>query len=159
MIFRNNQFSSYFLIFLYNECCTCTYTLTPEVIPGNGAITPAAPLEADEWVAQIFTVTPDGGYMVDTFTDNEEDKASELVNHECVIDDIQADHVISVAFKLMTGDIDHTSTVDLRDAILALKVVAGMHEDGIYSDNEVNEDGKIGLEETIYILRSIAGLD
>ena len=136
-----------------------TYTLTPEVTGENGTITPAAPVEVAEGVIQIFAVTPDGGYMVDTFTDNEEDKTSELVNHEYILDDIQADHAISVAFKLMTGDIDHSSTVDLRDAILALKVVAGMQEDGIYSDNEVNEDGKIGLEETIYILRSIAGLD
>jgi len=56
------------------------------------------------------------------------------------------------------GDLNHLNGVDLVDALLALKVVSGLNPSGIFLATEVNGDGKIGLEEVIYILRVIAGL-
>ncbi len=62
------------------------------------------------------------------------------------------------------GDVNGDGTVNLADAILALKVMAGMNNpDGIATNYptcgaDVNCDGKVGLAETIYILKKIAGL-
>ena len=56
------------------------------------------------------------------------------------------------------GDLNHFNGVDLADAILGLKVVSGLNPSGIFLDADVNSDGKIGLQETIYILQKVAGL-
>ncbi len=59
--------------------------------------------------------------------------------------------------KYDLGDVDHSKSIDLRDAVLALKAAAGMNETGIYTDADVNGDMKIGLAEAIYILGAVAG--
>lgn len=59
--------------------------------------------------------------------------------------------------KYDLGDVDHSKSLDLRDALLALKAAAGMNESGIYSDADVNGDMKIGLAEAIYVLGAVAG--
>ncbi len=53
------------------------------------------------------------------------------------------------------GDVSGDGTVDLRDAILVLKVLAGISDKGIYTEADVSEDGNIGMEEVIFILRSV----
>ena len=58
----------------------------------------------------------------------------------------------------LTGDVDGNNNVNLIDAILALKVVAGLNPTGINPGADVNGDGKIGLAEVIYILQYVAGL-
>jgi len=58
---------------------------------------------------------------------------------------------------IMAGDIDGSSLVDLADAIIALQIVSGLNPSispGINAD--VNKDGVFGLEEAVYILKSIA---
>jgi len=60
------------------------------------------------------------------------------------------------------GDFNGDDTVDLVDAILALKILAGREVDGIpwstcqASGADVNNDGRIGLAEGIYIMKNIA---
>lgn len=54
------------------------------------------------------------------------------------------------------GDINRDRTVDLRDAILSLQIVAGLSPEGIHLSADVNGDGKIGLEEVIYILQKVS---
>jgi len=49
------------------------------------------------------------------------------------------------------GDINADGSVDIADAILALKVSVGISGGDVYPDKDVNGDGKIGLEEVIYI--------
>ncbi len=46
----------------------------------------------------------------------------------------------------------------LADAILALKVLAGIGPSHSIEITDINNDGKIGLEEVIYILQKISGL-
>lgn len=53
----------------------------------------------------------------------------------------------------MDGDND----VDLADAILALRVIAGLNPAGINSGSDVNLDGKVGIEEAVYIFQVIMG--
>jgi hypothetical protein len=56
------------------------------------------------------------------------------------------------------GDIDGDLDVDLTDAILALQVMAGIQPSAtIFLQADVNNDGKIGLEEVLYILQHVAG--
>ena len=48
--------------------------------------------------------------------------------------------------------------VTLADAILALKVLAGIAPYHSIEITDVNNDDKIGLEEVIYILQKVSGL-
>jgi len=56
------------------------------------------------------------------------------------------------------GDVDGNGAIGLRDVILSLQVVSGMNPGDIVLDDEmdINNDGKIGLEESVYLLREIA---
>jgi hypothetical protein len=59
------------------------------------------------------------------------------------------------------GDINGDTLLNLADAILALKVIAGMNPQGIRSDNgssgtDIDGNGRIGLEEAIFILQDLA---
>jgi hypothetical protein len=57
------------------------------------------------------------------------------------------------------GDINNDHVVNLADAILAIKVVAGQAVSSqVYRDADVNGDGKIGMAEAIYIMQKVAGL-
>lgn len=63
------------------------------------------------------------------------------------------------------ADIDNSGMVDLKDAVLALKVLAGadvaegmIRTDYIASGADVNGDNRIGLEEVFYALRAISGI-
>jgi hypothetical protein len=57
----------------------------------------------------------------------------------------------------VTGDVDGSRFVDLADAILAMKVLSmAATSEKIDKKADVNDDGKIGLAETIYILQTVA---
>jgi len=58
----------------------------------------------------------------------------------------------------LAGDTDHNGKIDLEDAILVLKVFAGINSANIYISADVNNDNRIGMEEVIYILQKISGL-
>ena len=62
--------------------------------------------------------------------------------------------------RAIKGDINSEGTVDLVDAILALKVMAGVDiaNQNITIGSDVNEDQRIGIEEVIFILQKISGL-
>jgi phosphodiesterase/alkaline phosphatase D-like protein len=56
------------------------------------------------------------------------------------------------------GDIDGNGYTDLKDAILCLRILAGMNLSSIIREEaDVNGDGKIGLAELIYILYTVSG--
>jgi len=58
--------------------------------------------------------------------------------------------------KVIRGDVDGNGIIDLRDAILVLKVLTGnAANDNISVFADVNGDGKIGIEDLLYILRAV----
>ena len=60
---------------------------------------------------------------------------------------------------ILKGNINNDADVDLFDAILALQIMAGMETaSNVYKEADVNEDGKIGLEEAIYTLQRLADI-
>lgn len=60
--------------------------------------------------------------------------------------------------EIQPGDVNGNGVVDLTDAVLALKVMAGISVSGITYKADVNDDLRIGMEEVVYILRYVAGL-
>ncbi len=55
------------------------------------------------------------------------------------------------------GDINNDTRVDLNDAILAMQVISGFSSAQLVTANaDVNSNGKIGLEEVIFILQKVA---
>jgi len=59
----------------------------------------------------------------------------------------------------VAGDVNNDCKVDLKDTVLALRIVAGISvTDTINLNADVNGDKKIGMEEVIYILQKVSGL-
>ncbi|MBI9075278.1 MAG: DUF4091 domain-containing protein [Desulfatibacillum sp.] len=58
----------------------------------------------------------------------------------------------------VAGDLNGDFFANLIDAVLALKILAGMDTGTLNRAGDVNEDAILGLEEVIHILRSEAGL-
>jgi len=58
----------------------------------------------------------------------------------------------------VTGDIDQLNSLDLKDAVLALKVAGGLEAPGVFVAGDVNSDTKIGIEEAIFVLQVLAQL-
>lgn len=59
----------------------------------------------------------------------------------------------------LPGDVNGDTNINLADAILVLRILAGITPtDMISLAADVNADGKIGLEELVYILQKVAGL-
>jgi alpha-tubulin suppressor-like RCC1 family protein len=52
------------------------------------------------------------------------------------------------------GDVNHDESVDLTDAILIIQLLAGKTLQGTaYTDADANNDGKLGIEELLFILQ------
>jgi len=71
--------------------------------------------------------------------------------------------VVNVNWVGAKGDIDKNDFVDLADAIIGLQVLSGMNPTAVRSDYtssnaDVNGDGKVGLEEVVYVLQKVAGI-
>lgn len=56
------------------------------------------------------------------------------------------------------GDLNADKSVDLQDAILALKIAAGIPVTGINRGADVNGDTKLSHAEAIFVLQKVAGL-
>ncbi len=58
--------------------------------------------------------------------------------------------LIAASFSFAAGDVDGNGSIDLGDAIIALKVCSGIDQSGISVNGDVNNDGAIGMEEALY---------
>ena len=59
------------------------------------------------------------------------------------------------------GDINDRQAVELRDAIPTLQMLSGMPLDGSVPTSlkaDVNEDGRLGMADLLYILQKVAGM-
>lgn len=76
------------------------------------------------------------------------------------IDDNYFDEIYPQLKKLLpeTGDVDGSGNAELADAIVALKLIAGLNISGINLNADLNGDGKIGMQEVIYILQRVTGI-
>lgn len=63
----------------------------------------------------------------------------------------------NICFASTAGNIDGIGDTDLKDSITALQVCAGGFND-VYIQNEISDDGKIGLEEAVYALQVVSGM-
>jgi hypothetical protein len=74
--------------------------------------------------------------------------------------------VISPSFTIeaaiLKGDLDGIDGVNLADAVIAMKAISGfmptVRTGYATSGADVNNDGKVGLQELLYILQVLAGL-
>jgi len=57
------------------------------------------------------------------------------------------------------GDLDASHEPDLKDAIIALKICAGITDEEFRMTGDVNRDERVGIEEVIWILRMISEID
>jgi len=57
------------------------------------------------------------------------------------------------------GDMDDSGSVNLADAVLVLKIISGLHSaQTLNADAGAVSDGRIGLEDAVFVLRKVAGL-
>ncbi len=54
------------------------------------------------------------------------------------------------------GDVNGDKEINLTDAVLALKVACGMKPAGINIGADINKDGKIGLQEAVFIIQKVS---
>ncbi|WP_207678748.1 Lcl domain-containing protein [Desulfonema magnum] len=57
----------------------------------------------------------------------------------------------------MAGNIDGTGSVTVKDAVMVLQILTSINPDNVQPCADINDDGKIGHEELVYILRKVAG--
>jgi len=138
------------------------YTVITRV-SGNGTVDPSGNVAVTEGDDQTFSVTPGDDAVISHI---EADGVS--VTEEIVADDsapasytftaVESDHILKVTFTTI-GDVNGDDVVGLADAILALKILAGLSVDSVSPKADVNGDQKIGLGEAIHALQIAAELD
>ncbi len=64
------------------------------------------------------------------------------------------DTEVNIAMQV-AGDLNNDKKITIADVILCLKIMSGINSPG-FGDADVNQDGKIGLENALYGLRKLA---
>jgi len=71
---------------------------------------------------------------------------------------IDAGYWYTILLTLAVGDVNGDGIVNLKDVIATLQVVTGQTVESIYLEADADEDGRIGVAESIMILRKLGGL-
>lgn len=96
--------------------------------------------------------------LADTDGDGFNDGLEDL-NHNGRIDEGETDPNDEYSVPALKGDINGDGNIDLADALIVLQVIADIDPSrAIYKEADVNDDGKISMEEMIYILHKVSGL-
>ena len=56
------------------------------------------------------------------------------------------------------GDLDCSGDETLADAVIALKILAGLESPPVFCRNDINGDNRIGTDEAVYVLQTVAGV-
>ncbi|MCP4105698.1 MAG: hypothetical protein GY749_09195 [Desulfobacteraceae bacterium] len=125
-------------------------------ITSNDAIVSGA-VKVDCGADKTFNIVPDADnnyYIDDVVVDGQSRGA--ITTHTFAKVDTDG-HTIQANFKRgIIGDINGDGRVDMTDAVLALKILAGIKPANIHTA-DVNGDNKIGIDEVIFILRKVGG--
>lgn len=109
----------------------------------------------------VFTINNFGVITVqNTEPLNYINKPEYLLNIRASVCDntVQDESVVRINITPLKGNVNIDDSIDLQDAILSLKTLTGIQTDSVSTDADVNNDNRIGMEETIYILRDVAGI-
>jgi len=149
---------------------------------GDGtAILSGSPAEIGKYAFQLQAQDMYGGIAVRDFTVNVSENIGDTSEEPAVSDSEKTDSGVNVSenlgdelavsdpektedknmppepavIPLIPGDIDDDGDADLGDAILGLQVLSGMEPyQPVFVTADVNGDGKIGMAEVLYILRT-----
>ncbi len=140
---------------------TCIMEVTESDNDG-GNISPSGNVSLNCGSEQTFTITSDECYEIKNVIVDNESKGN-ITSYILQCDGIET-HKITATFtrKAIYGDINQDNDVDLKDAILAFRVLVGAITSSptLQKENDINGDDRIGMEEVIYILHGLqAGND
>jgi len=129
---------------------------------GNGNILSegeivSGPLATDCGVDKTFYMKPNPGYHVaDVIVEGQ----SKGMITSYTFKKITKNYTMVAKFEAnLPGDIDGNKKVELADAVLGLKILAGIQSAAnVQIGADVNADGKISISEVIYVLRKVVGL-
>ncbi len=57
------------------------------------------------------------------------------------------------------GDIDGVPGVDLGDVVVSMQIFSSLNDDTVNLEGDVNNDNKIGMEDFLFMLRELAGIN
>lgn len=103
--------------------------------------------------------TTDESCVDNLITDKFDDVSLQIINYLPIAISIIPDigPSISDIEPIVPGDIDNDGIISLKDAIGILKICSGNSLNYlIYKKTDLNSDGKLGIEEEIYVLQTIA---
>ncbi|MCP4344051.1 MAG: hypothetical protein GY795_00815 [Desulfobacterales bacterium] len=109
-------------------------------------------IQSDCGLSECFSIIPDRCLRV---KDVEVDGESLGAMNSYCFENIAGNHMIHASFEcgIDIGDVNCDKVVDIKDAILILKLISGGNIEGnnmICAD--INGNGKIGLEEAVYVI-------
>ncbi|MCK5507800.1 MAG: hypothetical protein KAI50_04695 [Desulfobacterales bacterium] len=106
-------------------------------------------LMPDSWEI-LYELNP---YNYDADDDKDQDSYTNLEEYNSNTNPNDLD-----SYPVVAGDINGDKLVDIKDLILSLKCITNTNNSKIFIiGSDVNNDGKIGIEEAIYILQHISG--
>jgi len=121
----------------------------------HGTIDPAGSVTVEYGSSQSFTITPETGcHVADVLVDGVSVGAVSAYTFE----NVTAGHTIRANFEEnIPGDIDDDKKVEIDDAIIALRIIAGIGPgQPVELSADVNGDGNVGIEEVFYILQYLS---
>jgi len=135
---------------------TCTVEVS-ENNNGGGKISPSGDMSLNCGTERIFTIIPDECYETEDVMVDYESKGS-VASYMLQCDETETHKMTSTFIrKVAYGDVNQDNDVDLKDAILAFRVLVGAITPSLtfQKEDDINGDGKIGMEEAIYILQGM----
>lgn len=69
---------------------------------------------------------------------------------------LSPENLVMISDMVYAGDLDNDKSVDLADAVRSLQMMAGISGQTASLDAEINNDGRIGTEEVVYILQKMS---